>query len=173
MPTGLDQYVLRSVSDWRFYFQHAKAEMGIKAIDYENMAVRCANGTVYVVEPLEQQQAAARKHARIEAALQWMPTEDVRVIRLTCDDDPRETWEPFYPAGLGNVAHLTPAAQLAHQRSRSTKSIGEWLDRLGQKIAKGRAIMEDRIVRERIKTGIEGLISTTHESYQRARGKFR
>jgi hypothetical protein len=146
MSSNLDHYVLRSVEDWRWFFQHAKGQMGIKAIDYETMTVRCSGGTVYVVEPLEQQQAAARRHARIEAALQLMhdrgrPGHPPHLRRRPARDvgalPPRRPRQRR-PPHAGGAAR--PPAQPHHE------VLGEWLDRLGQKLATGRAIMEDRIL---------------------------
>lgn len=167
---SIDQYVMRSLDDWRYFFDRAKAEMGIHAIDYERMRMRSSGGSIYIAEPDNRRQAAARKHARIEAALQRMPPAELSIVRTTCEDEPREVWTPFGQAGLGNIAHLSYNAARAHRQSSTTRALPDWLDRLGVKLVNGRATMEQRVLRERIVKDIDGLLEQAHHAYEEARG---
>lgn len=170
MSHGLDQYVMRSLDEWRFYFDRAKAAMGIKAVDYAAWSVS-GGSSASPNPPNDHQQAAARKHARIEKRLLALPSFSLMVIRVTCEDPEKDLWSVYGSAGLGNIAHLTPAASAALKASRSTRTLDSYLDRLAAKLAQGRGNTEDRVARERISRGIEEIVCMVHDDYEDVRRK--
>lgn len=166
---SLDHYAMRSLDDWRFYFQRAGAAMGIKAIDYERRLSMLGTGAhPSSIVPQERHLAAARRHANIEARLAWLTSHDLRLVRMACDDEPRELWVPFGSGGLGNLALESRRAWRAKEASRSTRELDGWLDKMGARILRGRATAEEHQLRGKIAEEIEQLVDEVHTRYSEA-----
>lgn len=166
---GLDQFAMRSLDDWRFFFQHAGASMGIHAIDYDRWAASSRGASRGAVAPQQRQLDAAARHARIERSLAAMGRADLQLVKLIADEDPRELWLPFGMGGLGNLADRSLVAARALVDSRSTRELSGWLDRLGARLLRGRATTEDRVQRERIASDCEWMVYGLHERYEQRR----
>lgn len=171
----MNQFLARSVLDWRWFFHAAKAEMGISS-SWEPLAfiARCggpsrslkANGD----KGEDRRLAASRKHARIERALCLVEPQSLILIRLACEEQTHTLRLAF--GELGNVAHLTEAAYRAKQASGSTRPLNGWLDRLAFKHARGRASPAGLNAIRDIRLGCEDVLGPAREDYVRALGRI-
>lgn len=168
----MNNRMARFVSDMRWYFHAAKAEIGIHSSWEPLVQIAMTGGSHSTAratgtgERDERRSAAIRRHARIEAALRSMPPEDVALVRLTCEEEVAILRRPY--GDLGNCAHLTDAAVRSVAASRSTRSVGAWLDRLALKYASGRAGFAGMDAIDAIRTGCEDYMEHTREAYVRA-----
>jgi hypothetical protein len=154
----------RSVSDWRWYLRDAGAAMGIRAVDY--IAMSMSSGQAH--GPDEQQLAAARRHARIEAALRSMPSSQIALIRLACEEETRTLRLAF--GAIGNLAHLTKAALRGHTASQSKRSVEAWVDKLALKIARQTARGADYTRCDEIARGCDDVLEPARLAYVRGLG---
>lgn len=173
--SSMNNHLTRFVLDVKWYFHAAKAEIGIRSSWDPLVQIAMTGGkpsyrAFGTSGKEERRRAAVFRHARIEQALRMMPADQIRLVRLTCEE-PLQTLRTPY-GDLGNAAHLTEAAGRALRASRSTRGVGDWLDRLSMKYAQGRAANAGLDAIEAIRLGCEELLAEPRESYVRAMGKI-
>lgn len=165
----MNHHLARAVADWQWFLRDASAAMGIHAVDYLQMSMSMGSTQRNSDHHTTQQLNAARRHARIERALLSMRSDHVSLIRLACDEPPRALRAPF--GQLGNLAHLSRAAQEGHRASRSTRDVGAWLDRFAFKLAQGRAV-SGPIDASCIALSCEDVLGPARDAYVSALGRI-
>jgi hypothetical protein len=170
----VNNHLARACQDWRWFFHQAKSEMGIRS-SWDPLVQLAMTGGAHssakafgTSEREEKRRAAVWRHARIEAALTRIPRETIGLIRLTCEADLSLLRMPF--GDLGNAAHLTKAATTALRASKSTRAVGDWLDRLAIKHARGRAGSGGLDAIDAIRLGCEDLLEGPRLAYLKALG---
>jgi hypothetical protein len=172
--SSVNHHLARACAEWRWFFHQAKSEMGIRS-SWDPLVQLALTGGAHsssrsfgTSDREERRRAAVFRHARIEAALHRMPPDAITLIRLTCEADLSALRMPF--GDLGNAAHLTEASGKALRASRSTREVGDWLDRLALKHARGRAGPAGLDAIDAIRLGCEDLMESPRLSYLKALG---
>lgn len=172
----MNNHMARFVSEVRWFFHSAKSEMGIRSSWDPLVQLAMTGGAHSTMRAFgtshqeEKRRGAVWKHARIEHALRGMPSDALRLVRLTCEEDLNALRVPY--GDLGNCAHLTDAASRAVKASRSTREVPAWLDRLALKYASGRAGGAGMDAIELIRLGCEELIEPCRLAYLKALGSI-
>lgn len=160
----------KAFSDWRWYFHSAAAEMGIRS-SWEPM---CAvlNGVRVVDSAMDggmddRRLSAARRHSRIEYALMLMDANHLCLVRLVAEQAPHGFRLAF--GELGNIAHYTEEAIAARDMARSRKGVSAFTDRLGMRLANGKATKAEQLIATQIRDGTEKLLEKAQQDYSSCR----
>jgi hypothetical protein len=139
--------------------------MGIRSSWEAMCAVMQGTATEAVAEGVmdERRLKAARRHWRVEYALMQMGAPTLHMVRLVAEDPLHVARAGF--GEFGNIAHYTAAAEAARDLSRTRKRIAAFVDRLGMRLATGKAGRAEQIAAKQIRDDTETVLEIAQREY--------
>lgn len=165
----------KAVSDWRWFFHAAESEMGIRS-SFGPMCAILATGCGHIEATAhsdmdDRRLRAARRHWKVEYALMMVDAPTLRLVRLVAEDLPHTFRIGF--GEFGNIAHFTEEARAARDLARSRKTVSAWVDRLGVRLASGKATKAEQLAAAQIRDGTERVLDVAAREYHAAKRRVR
>ena len=162
-------------ADLRWFWTESDGAMGLRSLFPAQIAqLQIGAGRRGTHTPVQHELdgrlvEAATRARLISRALETMPRGHVRVLRAAYTETRHQPLRPIY----GDLAELvveTDAAQRAHRRSRTTRSLTDWISRLAKRAGKGEA--EPKRILYLVRSEAESKLVAAHRAYTEARRRW-